>query len=622
MPVVERTSNGSTSNCSPEKTEAFITYKRRKHAMLCADGNLHGDGGFGTVAGRVSEKTTKEPHDMVLRNNGNNEEVVLPRVEFPIPAECTNGSVRGHWKNVLEHILQLPDVNEGGIRSCICDALASSHFGFTRKFKMHAIKQTAQPKEPIYQNGDMHKCLSESTSEAQISDNSGNAAKVHEQVISDGSQKATNDGTHVHAVTEQCRSVFLDVIVSDEFFLLCNFLCGNFQGIKADHIFDFGTINSRMKNGQYEHSSELLASDIQQVWKKFEKIGEEMVRIAKSLSSISQASYLKREISQVGNDQRDSVDADSSKQCPSFELDLYTKPEQTEASGLQKSCTCRQCGAAEADGERRLVCDSCEAMYHITCINPPLEEVPPQLWYCAACLENGKQSPEPDLTHNPGDGLHQNCVVCERLKDSGTQKFRGGNDMETTAISDDSEETSDGSSTEANRQLQLSRGSASLRLCKVCKIGEEDGLKFMICEHEHCPYKYYHTRCLRSKQMACPHSRWYCPSCLCRSCLFDRDDDKIVLCDGCDEAYHIYCMVPPLMSIPKGNWYCIFCTIEIRARQRMRLKCDEAGAKKQKKGNARRGNEAAGSVDMLLCAAEKLSSEEKPAAPATRRKNR
>ncbi|KAL5993079.1 hypothetical protein ACLOJK_013999 [Asimina triloba] len=609
----------------------------------------------------VKEDTMKEKDETVFHDS-QNEVVGLPGTHRSIPLECMNDSLHGCWKSVLENILQTSDVSEGVLGSCIRDALLSRQSRCISEPKRHSINQNADRKEPIYQNGNVPKNCTESTIETEISNNSGKAVVEHEQVFFDGSQKVTNGVANGHAVTDQCRSIFLDVIVSDKFLFLCNFLYGNFQGIKTGSLLDFSTINLRMKNGHYEQSSELFASDIEQgnaqpyelmflmtnskyrqyalavkcapedcpgigIWKKFEKIGEEMVHIAKNLSNMSRASYQQQmgELMEVASEgkgkeivvieQRDSAVVDSSKQFPSSELNLSTKPGQTEACGSQKLCTCRQCGAAEADGERRIICDGCEAMYHITCIKPSLEGDPPQIWYCAACCENGKR-----WTHNPGDCSHWNCKVCDRLDDPAVQKWRCRNDV-IAELLNDSEETSDGSSTESSRQPDVSRGCASSLLCKICKRGEQDNMKFKICEHEHCPYKFYHSMCLRSKQMDCPHSRWYCPSCLCRSCLFDKDDDKIVLCDGCDEAYHIYCAVPPLKLIPKGKWYCMFCTIEIKARRRMRLKIDEARMKKQK-GNAKRGNGAAGSVDMLLSAAEKLSSEEQPVGPAARRKNR
>lgn len=552
--------NGSLSlSVAGERTEELITYKRRKHSRPCPG----------------SQQTTDK-------------EDRHPGIDCPVLQLYTNNCKHGYWEKVLKQMLQSPDVSEGGIRNCIQNALSSTS-GFDSNNA--TPKQTAEEKDSVYFHGVGHnKHLSQVQGESQKPNGSWNASNGH-RGTSDHSHKEPKDQTNDCSITERCQSVLFDIIVSDKFSLLCSLLCSNFQGIKAGDIFDFKLINSKMEEGEYEECSQLFANDIQQVWRKLEKIGEEMVNLAKSLSSISRASYRKQVTNQY-------VDLDATRKYPSNRI-----------------CTCKNCGDV-ADGKRRLVCDGCEAMYHISCIEPPVEEIPTKNWYCAACLANGKESPKSDSVQNHGENLHQDCVVCERLKDTRTQDCNGVDHTETTSIFDDSEDSSD-CSTEIDG-LRASRRRTSSRLCKLCKTGEEDGKKFMICEHEHCPYKYYHRMCLRYKQFTCPQSRWYCPSCLCRSCLIDKDDDKIVLCDGCDEAYHIYCMVPPRTSIPKGKWYCMFCMIEIRARRRMLIKGDPFLDKWRENNAGKSNTSAGGSVHMLLSAAEKLNSEEKP---TTRKKN-
>lgn len=308
-------------------------------------------------------------------------------------------------------------------------------------------------------------------------------------------------------------------------------------------------------------------------------------------------------IPQVGAQQNESLDLDTSNQLLFFHSDLNTKPEQTEACSLYKVCSCRKCGA-EAEGRRSLICDWCEAMYHVSCIEPPIQKIPAS-WYCAACSTDGKDLLETESTRIRGEISRGNGVVREACKDTDIQIRE--NNKDTSSKFKDLEGTLD-CHMKLDR-LQVSQGSTSSRLCKLCKMGEEEGKKMFECGNTHCSNKYYHQRCLSLKQLDCPFSCWYCPSCICRACLFDKDDDKIVLCDGCEEAYHIYCLVPPRKSIPKGNWYCLFCTAVIRERQKTRMRV----RKKQRRLNTRRENLASGSVDMLLSAAEKLNSKEKSA---------
>lgn len=140
-----------------------------------------------------------------------------------------------------------------------------------------------------------------------------------------------------------------------------------------------------------------------------------------------------------------------------------------------------------------------------------------------------------------------------------------------------------------------------------------------------CPHKFYHARCLTSKQLDSFGSRWYCPSCLCRVCLADRDDEKIVLCDSCDQANHTYCMQPPRTMVPRGKWFCKKCDAEIRRirkakrtyenlQNKFRKRSGEGNASHRdlmtEKGKKDEALEKSGGVDMLLNAARTLNYEE------------
>ncbi|XP_044065606.1 lysine-specific demethylase 5C isoform X1 [Siniperca chuatsi] len=49
---------------------------------------------------------------------------------------------------------------------------------------------------------------------------------------------------------------------------------------------------------------------------------------------------------------------------------------------------------------------------------------------------------------------------------------------------------------------------------------------------------------------------------VCRMCGRGDEDEKLLLCDGCDDNYHTYCLLPPLTDAPKGNWRCPKCVAE------------------------------------------------------------
>ena len=75
--------------------------------------------------------------------------------------------------------------------------------------------------------------------------------------------------------------------------------------------------------------------------------------------------------------------------------------------------------------------------------------------------------------------------------------------------------------------LQLSKSGKNYP-CKICGSNIVDGEKLKIFSHSVRPNEYYHARCLANKQLKSYGPFWYCPSCLCRVCLMDQDEEKIV----------------------------------------------------------------------------------------------
>ena len=281
------------------------------------------------------------------------------------------------------------------------------------------------------------------------------------------------------------------------------------------------------------------------------------------------------------------------------------KPQQTEVCVTHSICTCRHCGG-KADGTDCLICDSCEEMYHVSCIEPAVKEIPEKSWFCAKCTASGIGSP------------HDNCVVCERLNDPKSLNNIVGeesiptNDETLNELEENSNCTYDG--------IQVSIGRRNSPHCKICGEGV-DGKKIKICGHSLCPSKYYHVMCLPSEHVKSYGPCWYCPSCLCRACLADQDDDKIVLCDGCDHAYHIYCMEPERTSIPRGKWFCRKCDAGIQAirqakkayendKWRTGENVSKTNDKLDKKWKRGRELDKDGGMDMLLTAANTLNFEE------------
>ncbi|CAJ1051738.1 lysine (K)-specific demethylase 5Ba [Xyrichtys novacula] len=49
---------------------------------------------------------------------------------------------------------------------------------------------------------------------------------------------------------------------------------------------------------------------------------------------------------------------------------------------------------------------------------------------------------------------------------------------------------------------------------------------------------------------------------MCLVCGSGSAEDRLLLCDGCDDSYHIFCLIPPLHDVPKGDWRCPKCLAE------------------------------------------------------------
>jgi hypothetical protein len=48
---------------------------------------------------------------------------------------------------------------------------------------------------------------------------------------------------------------------------------------------------------------------------------------------------------------------------------------------------------------------------------------------------------------------------------------------------------------------------------------------------------------------------------VCAAAPDTRDDQNIVICDGCEKGWHLWCHRTPLDSVPEGDWLCYDCTL-------------------------------------------------------------
>lgn len=54
---------------------------------------------------------------------------------------------------------------------------------------------------------------------------------------------------------------------------------------------------------------------------------------------------------------------------------------------------------------------------------------------------------------------------------------------------------------------------------------------------------------------------------MCLVCGCGTAEDRLLLCDGCDDSYHTFCLIPPLHDVPKGDWRCPKCLAQVSCRR-------------------------------------------------------
>nr|CAI5824473.1 unnamed protein product [Callosobruchus analis] len=101
--------------------------------------------------------------------------------------------------------------------------------------------------------------------------------------------------------------------------------------------------------------------------------------------------------------------------------------------------------------------------------------------------------------------------------------------------------------------------------CQFCHSGDNED-KLLLCDG--CD-KGYHTYCFKPKMENIPEGDWYCHECMNkatgeRNCIVcgrrsSQTGARLVLCDLCPRAYHTDCSRPPMQKPPRGKWYCSNC---------------------------------------------------------------
>uniref|UniRef100_A0A8C7ZZX7 [histone H3]-trimethyl-L-lysine(4) demethylase n=1 Tax=Oryzias sinensis TaxID=183150 RepID=A0A8C7ZZX7_9TELE len=92
-------------------------------------------------------------------------------------------------------------------------------------------------------------------------------------------------------------------------------------------------------------------------------------------------------------------------------------------------------------------------------------------------------------------------------------------------------------------------------------------IRVLLCSpHASCNVTFYvvssaHQFHLDTKKLVCVFCYFVVQVDLvvCLVCASGGDEDRLLLCDGCDDSYHTYCLIPPLHDVPRGDWRCPKC---------------------------------------------------------------
>lgn len=123
---------------------------------------------------------------------------------------------------------------------------------------------------------------------------------------------------------------------------------------------DLGTIQARLPRGYYDARLELVARDVNQVWANCFTFN----RVDSTISTY--ANRLRSNFNRL------------------FEHWISDQPAGTLVHALPSEEACRECKQTHAS-EQMLLCDSCDAAYHVFCLTPPLAVIPDGDWFCPRC---------------------------------------------------------------------------------------------------------------------------------------------------------------------------------------------------------------------------------------------
>ena len=103
---------------------------------------------------------------------------------------------------------------------------------------------------------------------------------------------------------------------------------------------------------------------------------------------------------------------------------IVVPPLQAEAAPATENTHCVVCGRLDGVIPSMILCDgdTCHAAFHLTCLNPPLQAVPPGGWFCPCCkvMQGGAVEHQPALSAS-GMVLDNSCPPPQTATSPGSE---------------------------------------------------------------------------------------------------------------------------------------------------------------------------------------------------------
>ncbi|KAL2609029.1 hypothetical protein R1flu_027602 [Riccia fluitans] len=299
------------------------------------------------------------------------------------------------WVKLLDPIAKLPTNVGSRIRNRVIDALAANPPPWAVEILEYSISKDVYKGNA---SGPTKRAVMEVLHKYRGEDPAPKVKKTKKQ------RKRVLPSPEI--VMQRCRIVLRQVatadtlrVVSRSYKCMTNFYESEGEGLLARPL-DFRAIDLRLGAGAYGTSPDAFAADMKQIWKNLAAIYEKdsaEASAAVELTNLFDSLYKKQvtlfqrggeQAAKTGSERPDGKSEGQSKDG-SQKNAIEERPPGSDAEKPVKAPweddSCQVCGIDD-DHDNVLLCDGCDAEYHIYCLNPPLPEVPDGNWFCHSCV--------------------------------------------------------------------------------------------------------------------------------------------------------------------------------------------------------------------------------------------